>query len=358
MAYLHKFETQSQFESYYYGENYEEPFVGFVAETSGVSYNKGSVPPPPVDYRSMPLTIEITNGSGDITFNRQQLNYKVNDGEWTLDDNPTIPVSRGDTIQVKQDYQAPSGSGSGSGSGPGSDPQLFSADDSLQYNVYGNIMSIYQEDGFENLTSFSGEEEAVFATLFKSCNIISAENLVLPATTLTRQCYYMMFDSCTSLTTAPELPATTLAENCYGFMFLGCSSLTTAPELPATTLTVSCYYYMFGGCTSLVTAPELSATTLADSCYTRMFAGCTSLTTAPELPATTLAYMCYERMFIGCTSLNYIKCLATDISAQGCTFYWTNGVASSGTFIKDTSMSGWTTGSNGIPEGWTVEDAS
>jgi hypothetical protein len=31
------------------------------------------------------------------------------------------------------------------------------------------------------------------------------------------------------------------------------------------------------------------------------------------------------------------------------------GVASSGTFVKDTSMTGWTTGTSGIPNGWTVK---
>ena len=34
-------------------------------------------------------------------------------------------------------------------------------------------------------------------------------------------------------------------------MFNGCTSLTAAPELPATTLTKDCYYAMFSGCTSL-----------------------------------------------------------------------------------------------------------
>jgi hypothetical protein len=79
---------------------------------------------------------------------------------------------------------------------------------------------------------------------------------------------------------------------------------------------------------------------------------------APELPATTLEWSCYSFMFYNCTSLNYIKCLATDISAIDCTNDWVSGVASSGTFIKAASMTGWTTGVNGIPSGWTVETAS
>lgn len=59
----------------------------------------------------------------------------------------------------------------------------------------------------------------------------------------------------------------------------------------------------------------LPATTLVSNCYSNMFYGCTSLTQAPELPATTLASECYRNMFYGCSNLNYIKMLATDISA-------------------------------------------
>ena len=167
-------------------------------------------------------------------------------------------------------------------------------------------------------------------------------------------CFYSLFNGCASITKAPSLPATTLASNCYYYMFYGCTSLTTAPELPATTLANNCYLGMFYGCTSLTTAPELPATKLSMSCYENMFYGCTSLTTAPELPATTLAGYCYSQMFNGCTSLNYIKCLATDISFPNCTYNWIYKVASTGTFIKDSTMTSWPTGSSGIPEGWTV----
>ena len=88
-----------------------------------------------------------------------------------------------------------------------------------------------------------------------------------------------------------------------------------------------------------------------------MFYNCTSLTTAPVLPATTLTQDCYNTMFYNCTRLNSITCLATNISASGCTNWWVLGVASSGTFVKNAAMNDWTTGANGIPSGWTVVDA-
>ena len=195
--------------------------------------------------------------------------------------------------------------------------------------------------------------------MFQGCTSLTTPPSVLPATTLANSCCYNMFQGCTSLTTAPELPATTLANYCYYGMFQGCSGLTSAPVLPATTLANSCYYSMFSFCTSLTSAPSvLPATTLANSCYRNMFYGCTALTTAPELPATILANYCYGYMFKNCTSLNSVTCLATDISATNCTRDWLVGVASNGTFTKNSSMSSWPRYPGGIPSGWTVQVAS
>ena len=95
----------------------------------------------------------------------------------------------------------------------------------------------------------------------------------------------------------------TMAGYCYGHMFQSCTSLTTAPELPATTLVTGCYDSMFSNCTALTQTPSLPATTLAVACYANMFYSCTSLTTAPELPATTLDSVCYYAMFYDCTKI-------------------------------------------------------
>ena len=144
------------------------------------------------------------------------------------------------------------------------------------------------------------------------------------------------------------------SEGCFHFLFYGCSYLTAAPELPATTLAASCYQYMFADCTGLTSAPALPATTLQNSCYNNMFAGCTGLREAPQLPATTLVYRCYYNMFSGCTNLSYVKCAATDISANMCVDSWLNNVAREGTFVKPASMSAWPTGASGIPQGWVI----
>jgi len=249
------------------------------------------------------------------------------------------------------------------------------------FDVYGNINSLINSTAFTEVYDFSSGH--TFCYLFSDCSgLRSAEHLImqttglteecydsmfygcaslttapeLPATTLANSCYLWMFSNCTSLTTAPALPATTLAQSCYSSMFNGCTSLTAAPELPATTLASTCYSGMFLRCTSLVTPPALPATTLAQGCYRSMFNSCTSLTTAPELLATTLVSECYSGMFNGCTSLSYIKCLATNTSLYGYTDNWVASVASSGTFVKSGNAT-WSTGNNGIPYNWTVQDA-
>jgi hypothetical protein len=89
-----------------------------------------------------------------------------------------------------------------------------------------------------------------------------------------------------------------------------------------------------------------------------MFIGCTSLVTAPNLPATTLVNNCYSNMFGGCSSLNYIKAMFTTTPSSSYTIKWVNGVAASGTFVKNSAATWTTTGVNGVPSGWTVETAN
>ena len=193
-----------------------------------------------------------------------------------------------------------------------------------------------------------------YSEMFNGCTGLTSAPSVLPATTLAGSCYYFMFNDCTSLVNAPELPATTLAQDCYDSMFSGCTSLVTAPKLPATTLASYCYGTMFYGCTKLTTAPELPATTLANNCYNSMFSGCTSLVTAPTLPATILLSNCYYYMFNGCSSLNYIKAMFTTEPSDSYTDSWVSGVASKGTFVKNSAANWNVTGTSGIPSGWTV----
>lgn len=182
--------------------------------------------------------------------------------------------------------------------------------------VKGNVMSLLYGDEFDSKLSLGGY--GFYNLFYNTSELLDASNLVLPATTLTSNCYQQMFMNCRSLRTAPALPATTLANRCYEMMFEGCSSLISAPELPATTMANDCYSRMFNSCLSLTTTPTISATTMASGCCLGMFAFCTGLTTATELPATTLADYCYVRMFNGCSSLTTAPTICATTMATDC----------------------------------------
>ena len=384
MDHINLFQTNAEFLSAYNGSDYIEPWVSLTEENMALNYNKKQLPPPH-DYSVDPLTFKILS-SGNISWVAKKTAYtatieysKDNGNTWVSITSTTagtsFNVNAGDTIQFKGDNATYSNTVSNN--------NMFSGSTAM-FEAEGNIMSLIDSTGYTTATRLASSY--TFYYLFRYCTgLTSAENLVLPATTLTQYCYANMFGGCTNLTKAPELPATSLVRDCYSQMFYGCTSLTTAPELPATTLATRCYNGMFRDCANLITAPELPATTLAEECYNAMFYGCTgltsapelpattltkncyygmfwgctSLTRAPELPATTLTSWCYSYMFLGCTNLNYIKCLATNISASNCTAEWVDSVASAGTFVKP-STTDWSskTGTNGIPTNWTVEDAS
>ena len=74
------------------------------------------------------------------------------------------------------------------------------------------------------------------------------------------ECYFCMFQGCTSLTKAPELPATTLVYNCYFIMFMNCTSLNYIKML-ATHIPSSCMeYWVYGVAPSGTFVKDASAT--------------------------------------------------------------------------------------------------
>ena len=403
---IKKFETEQAFAQWRQSEDCELPQLSWCVTEDTIKSEAA-----PHDYSQDYFTIVSTSDNNVIGWKASNasvaktISVSTDDGQTWIDKTSTsggttlATLNTGDKLLIK---------GSNTAYGASSSNYKYFTSTG-QFNVEGNIMSMIYGDNFSGQTVLS--QPYTLKYLFYNAKVVDASNLVLPATTLENYCYQsmfrdctslttapailpadalitycytLMFAGCTSLTTAPALPATTLANNCYLSMFNGCTSLTTAPTLPATKLADGCYYNMFKGCTSLTTAPTLPATTvyncynnmfsdctslttapalpattLADCCYQEMFRGCTGLTTAPELPATKLEAYCYCQMFDGCTNLNYIKCLATSgLNTTSATTNWVANVAASGTFVKDLSMSGWTIGVDGIPNGWTVQDAS
>ena len=310
----------------------EWPIGGYDGIPSGWTINEPEQPEQPEqpEIEGKYLTMTLPEGSPTTQISiiktnpnlNTNIKYRVNNGKWTdwdFTSSQAISANANDVIQWKG--VNPNGlSTSSSGSFV-----FFQIPNEV--HLSGNVMSLIDGVGDTKVIPCS----YCFYGLFRGTRIKTISEDFLPATTLTEHCYESMFQECTSLENAPELPATTLANSCYYYMFISCSKLVNAPKI-------------------------LHATTLADSCCYYMFTGCSSLVSAPKLPATTLTNNCYNGMFQGCSKLQNITCLATNISASGCTSMWLAGVASTGTFIKASGFDGWSTGVNGIPSGWTVNE--
>lgn len=281
--------------------DYSQDYLTFVAETNNVSF-------------------QFTGGVNGNTFQ-----YSTDDGStWNNVSigQTTSSINTGDKIMFKA-----------SSLSIGSETGIGTIRPSGRASVEGNIMSLVYGDNFVGQTSISNNFQ--LRKLFSGAtNITSAENMVLPATTFTKQCCSQMFQGCTNLVTPPKVVGTATArfngDYCLSDMFNRCTSLTKAPELPMTSLGTQCYWYMFQRCTSL--------------------------TASPLLEAPTINTQSYGGMFNGCTSLNSITCLATAGITTNNLQNWVTNVPSGGTFVKAVNTS-WTTGASGIPSGWTIENA-
>jgi len=257
-----------------------------------------------------PMTMEaLTDGTIVVNYDvynctAPSMKYSLNGGDkTTISSTTTINVSAGDKVQF---YGNGTSITAYDGNNGGGIYSIKITGGTASVKMYGNIMSLVDETGYETATTVA---ERAFVNLFKNNSTLTdASRLLLPATTLANNCYESMFDACGALTAAPALPATTLAQECYSYMFYRCTSLTAAPALPATTLVNSCY----------------------------------------------------SGMFVGCSSLSSVTCLATSgINTNNSTG---NLLLNAGTNVTGTktftavSTADWPIGNNGIPSGWTRVD--
>lgn len=281
MRYIKSFDNDAAIQAAVDDKSLGKPYIALDDATGKIDWN-GKEISPAKEYFSI-KALE----SGNLTV-RKNCQYSVNEGEWVSASNPTtISLNAGDAVRFKGNVSDANG--------------MFSGN-TIQSDVYGNIMSLKYGDNFANATDIFASQQ--------------------------------MFRDYTGLKNSNRL------------------------VLPAIKLSTGCYNSMFYGCSSLITAPVLAATTLRDGCYRFMFQGCTSLTTAPELKVTTISSFgrtnTYESMFIGCTNLNYVKCLLSDTyTANNTTTNWLSGVSPTGTFVKKAGVT-WPSGASGIPSGWTV----
>ena len=298
----------------------EEPVTVTVDATSG-GYNLKEITIPPVhknDYlhgenavsfeltameAGNPLTMTVMGDDGIINVSNpsEGMKYSINGG----DKEPIICEFGSNiySIEVSHDDEVHF-----YGNGTNGSTNII-----VNSNVMlsGNIMSLVDEKNFATVTTMEG---ASFAGLFAGNNTLGAT--IINASGLL-------------------LPATTLSENCYSRMFAGCSELTDTPV-------------------------ELPALTLAPGCYSNMFEGCDKLSDAPHLPAPELVDSCYASMFYQCGTLGIVTCLATTIKGTNCTKDWLYGVSDHSLegpakFTRAKGATCWTlNSSDGIPWGWEV----
>lgn len=245
------------------------------------------------------IKVKIGNGSGTLATG---MKYSVNGGEkQTIYQTTTIDnLQAGDKVQFYGNEDKTQAYGNS--------PIVIISDGTAKVKVYGNIMSLLDENNFTNLTTLPNIKWVFAGLFYENAKLTDASGLLLPAKTL--------------------------AESCYSDMFRGCSSLTAAPALPAETLVKDCYF--------------------------NMFRGCSELTSGPVLPARTLAGGCYATIFSGCSKLASVTCLATTISDNGCLDSWLEGIDGSiaRTLYVDDSMTGVSRSDWNINNNWTIKPVS
>ena len=338
MKYFRIFNTQEEYESYVESSGYITPNVSILRDCTEVWINAE------IEHSSDYFSF-VARESATFSFTNP-IQYSLDSGEtWvSLAANTATPtVANGDTIMWKNTVTGTTPAGIGRFSATG------------DFDVKGNAMSLIYGDNFDGENSI-GEYPHVLQKLFSgNTHVINAEDMELPAMTLSPSCYDNMFFQCYNLETAPELPAENLEEYCYRSMFEECTSLTAMPSIGMTSVSEGSCQYMFYSATSLTTVAEILKPTYLDvACYDSMFEYCTSITQAPELPALTLVSQCYNHMFHGCTHLNFIKAAFVTEPSTDYTNEWVDGVAATGNFFKGIDAKWNVVGVNGVPEGWTV----
>lgn len=352
---------------------------------SGVTPDTGETIDP---YASQYLTFEIVS-AGTFQFTsmpskytkeedfhpHETLEYSMDSGDtWnTLNRGVDLNVVPGDRIMVRGDYKYRIWNPDNSRPAHRVDGMLFSGSTSF-FNIEGNPYSLIFSSGFTSITRPS-EDDTLYNHpcsgdlwgIFRNSHVISAEHLSVPI--LQSNVCEEMFRDCVYLTTAPTLNYKEVGMGVFAYMFAGCTALVNAPELPATQVGYEAYYAMFSGCTALVNGPSvLPAKVAPNNCYESMFFKCTSLVNAPVIEAELIFGMGCKRMFAYCRNLSYIKCMAKEVRLandggsryEPSTIDWVWGVSSEGTFVKHPDYN-WDNprmdSNDGIPVGWTVEDA-
>lgn len=310
-------------------------------------------------YKSDPLTFDILT-PGAIKFCRWEgqsydnavLVYKINNQNWvTQDVNQDISVSLnpGDVVKIwclsnKSSLL----------------DQWYIKD--ACYLAHGNVASHKFYD-YDTRSSYDYLSRPI---IFMNTKLTNAKYMYYGGTVEEPAGYYL-FDGCSKLRYGPWMDTSNVSDSTYyinrrrignySYMFHGCTNLLIpfSKPLTFTYLAGEGCKEMFKGCTSIIDASMITIESVVtinnvtDHCY-EMFYGCSNLINGPIITCTTDfdGYL----MFCHCNKLISVTCLQTGTgSIQH--YKWLENVSSTGTFTK-ASGANWSSGSWGIPTGWTV----
>ena len=158
----------------------------------------------PVAYTE-PLTLECNDSKGCLitVSNSSDLEYSKDGGTTWIPYKSRITLDKiGDKVSFR---------GTWSTRETGSSSRTHFSCVGICY-IYGNIMSLLSKEDYATMTELPYNE--TFQTLFQDNKDIThadGKNLVLPATTLRKNCYYQMFSGCTNFNyikcLATDIPA-------------------------------------------------------------------------------------------------------------------------------------------------------
>ncbi|MBR0165850.1 MAG: hypothetical protein IJQ13_03105, partial [Prevotella sp.] len=138
---------------------------------------------------SEPLTFEAVNDETQIIFQNLSggtVEFRRDDGEWRTYTS-ALTLDAGEKVGFR---------GNNASYFPDSDASHFECTDDCY--VYGNVMSLISATDYDHVTELT--DDHTFRELFKDNTFIRnhpEKELLLPATTLTANCYRSMFEGCT-----------------------------------------------------------------------------------------------------------------------------------------------------------------
>lgn len=237
MRYIQKFSTSGAVQEALENSLLGKPYVAYVEDGQYIDWDSKDVPVLPYDEQY--FTIEVLSLDPDnpelepeLGPEESDISISINGGPWTeiaLGETQILAV--GDKVRFKKEAAFQRAM------------QPFTIGN-CRYAAYGNIESMEYGDNFSGKTAVRADN--AFNRFFNgnSEGLVTAENLILPARTLKRECYSGMFQNCGNLTSAPVLPATPRGSinNCYAYMFRGCMNLNTITCLSTNTSNLYNYF--------------------------------------------------------------------------------------------------------------------